>query len=185
MAKWPFSFRGLLASSVSQRNGARFAYPRRFGAGSASRISCAKAHLSHGNHSRRELARGRVSGSLKLSCGLVSFNGSGMTSMLREQRLAFEVAGEMNEIFVLERARALAPIRALGRSRRTGLARGGAGDLRSSGFAASVRGGYSAHSTAARARMAMPNSALPAEPPADADVTKSVRLHRFDRINVA
>src|ERR1700691_3906088 len=33
--------------------------------------------------------------------------------------------------------------------------------------------------------MAAPNSALPAEPPADANVTKSVRLHRFDRVNVA
>src|ERR1700733_3251174 len=62
---------------------------------------------------------------------------------------------------------------------------GGIGDLRLSGFAASVRGGDSARSTPARAGMATPNSALPAEPPADANVTKSVRLHRFDRVNVA
>jgi hypothetical protein len=45
--------------------------------------------------------------------------------------------------------------------------------------------GDSAHSAAARPRMAAPNSALPAEPPADADVPKSVRLHRLDRVNVA
>src|ERR1700728_3693903 len=62
---------------------------------------------------------------------------------------------------------------------------GGIGDLRLSGFAASVRGGDSARSTPARAGTAAPNSALPAEPPADANVTKSVRLHRFDRVNVA
>src|ERR1700723_2482379 len=62
---------------------------------------------------------------------------------------------------------------------------GGMGDLRLSGFAASVRGGGSAHSTAARAGMAAPNSALPAKAAADADITKPVRLHRFDRINVA
>src|ERR1700734_3478926 len=62
---------------------------------------------------------------------------------------------------------------------------GDMGDLRLSGFAASVRGGGSAHSTAARAGMAAPNSALPAKAAADADITKPVRLHRFDRINVA
>ena len=45
--------------------------------------------------------------------------------------------------------------------------------------------GDSAHSAAARPRMAAPNSALPADPPADADVPKSVRLHRLDRVNVA
>src|ERR1700677_3182495 len=58
---------------------------------------------------------------------------------------------------------------------------GGMVDLRLCGFAASVRDGDAVNSIVACGGMASPISALTAEPPTDADVTKSVRLHRFDR----
>ena len=134
----PISFRGLLASSVSQRNGrsVRLSSPLR------SWICVEKKLRESALKSRESFALvnlrvgacpARPSSSCGLVCSTVRDDADVEGAEIREKRLAFAVAREMNEVFDSP-ARALAPIRALGRSGRTSLARGGAGDLRQSGF---------------------------------------------------
>ena len=105
----PISFRGLLASSVSQRNGrsVRLSSPLRSG------VCVEKKLRESALKSRESFARvnlrvgacpARPSSSCGLVCSTVRDDADVEGAEIREKRLAFAVAGEMNEIFDLARA---------------------------------------------------------------------------------